>query len=52
MVTLGDIILKKTKTDTEFYFIPNYIKPLITMINKTLSMYFYTINLGNYYKYK
>ncbi len=49
MVTLGDIILKKTDL---FYFIPNYIKPLITMINKTLSLYFYTINLGNHYKYK
>ena len=49
MITLGDIILKKTDL---FYFIPNYIKPLISMINKSLSMYFYTINLGNHYKYK
>ena len=49
MITLGDIILKKTDL---FYFIPNYIKPLITLINKTLSLYFYTINLGNHYKYK
>ena len=53
MVTLGDIILKKTKPDLElFYFIPIHIKPLITMINKTLNLYFYTINLGNHYKYK
>jgi len=53
MITLGDIILKKIKTDSElFYFIPIYMKPLITMINKSLSLYFYTINLGNYYKYK
>jgi hypothetical protein len=53
MVTLGDIILKKNKPDMElFYFIPIHIKPLITMINKTLSLYFYTINLGNHYKYK
>jgi hypothetical protein len=53
MITLGDIILKKTKSDSElFYFIPIYIKPLITMINKSLCLYFYTINLGNYYKYK
>jgi hypothetical protein len=49
MITLGDIILKKTDL---FYFIPTYIKPLITLINKTLSLYFYTINLGNHYKYK
>jgi hypothetical protein len=49
MITLGDIILKKTDL---FYFIPIYIKPLITMINKSLSLYFYTINLGNHYKYK
>jgi hypothetical protein len=49
MITLGDIILKKTDL---FYFIPIYIKPLITMINKTMSLYFYTINLGNHYKYK
>lgn len=49
MITLGDIILKKTDL---FYFIPIYIKPLITNINKTLSLYFYTINLGNHYKYK
>jgi hypothetical protein len=49
MITLGDIILKKTDL---FYFIPNYIKPLISIINKSLSMYFYTINLGNHYKYK
>ena len=49
MITLGDIILKKTDL---FYFIPNYIKPLISMINKSLSLYFYTINLGNHYKYK
>ena len=49
MITLGDIILKKTDL---FYFIPIYIKPLITMINKILSLYFYTINLGNHYKYK
>jgi hypothetical protein len=49
MITLGDIILKKTDL---FYFIPIYIKPLILMINKTLSLYFYTINLGNHYKYK
>jgi hypothetical protein len=49
MITLGDIILKKTDL---FYFIPNYIKPLISLINKSLSMYFYTINLGNHYKYK
>jgi hypothetical protein len=49
MITLGDILLKKTDL---FYFIPNYIKPLITMINKSLSLYFYTINLGNHYKYK
>ena len=49
MITLGDIILKKTDL---FYFIPTYIRPLITTINKTLSMYFYTINLGNHYKYK
>lgn len=53
MVTLGDIILKKTKLDMDlFYFIPIHIKPLITMINKTLCLYFYTINLGNHYKYK
>ena len=31
MITLGDIILKKTDL---IYFIPNYIKPLISMINK------------------
>jgi hypothetical protein len=49
MITLGDIILKKTDL---FYFIPIYIKPLITNINKILSLYFYTINLGNHYKYK
>ena len=49
MITLGDIILKKTDL---FYFIPSYIKPLIMMINKSLSLYFYTINLGNHYKYK
>ena len=49
MITLGDIILKKTDL---FYFIPVYVKPLITLINKTLSLYFYTINLGNHYKYK
>jgi hypothetical protein len=49
MITLGDIILKKTDL---FYFIPNYIKPLVSLINKSLSMYFYTINLGNHYKYK
>jgi hypothetical protein len=45
MITLGDIILKKIKSDSElFYFIPVYIKPLITMINKSLCLYFYTIN--------
>jgi hypothetical protein len=49
MVTLGDIILKKTDM---YFFIPVHIKPLITLINKYLSMYFYTICLGNYYKYK
>lgn len=49
MITLGDIILKKTDL---FYFIPIYIKPLILNINKILSLYFYTINLGNHYKYK
>ena len=49
MITLGDIILKKTDL---FYFIPIYIKPLIININKILSLYFYTINLGNHYKYK
>uniref|UniRef100_A0A6C0ESB8 Uncharacterized protein n=1 Tax=viral metagenome TaxID=1070528 RepID=A0A6C0ESB8_9ZZZZ len=49
MITLGDIILKKTDL---FYFIPNYMKPLITVINKYVSMYFYNMNLGNHYKYK
>ena len=39
MVTLGDIILKKTKLDIDlFYFIPIHIKPLITIINKTLCL--------------
>ena len=49
MITLGDIILKKTDL---FYFIPVYMKPFILAINKALSLYFYTINLGNHYKYK
>jgi len=49
LITLGDIILKKTDL---FYFIPVYIKPFILTINKALSLYFYTINLGNHYKYK
>ncbi len=49
LITLGDIIMKKTDL---YYFIPIYMKPFITLINKYVSMYFYTMNLGNHYKYK
>ena len=41
-VTNKSRFLLKIKTDSElFYFIPIYIKPLITMINKSLSLYFW-----------
>ena len=49
MITLGDIIMKKTDL---FYFIPIHIKPFIKTINKYVSMYFHTINLCNHYKFQ
>jgi len=49
MITLGDIIMKKTDL---FFFIPSNIKPLIKKINKYVSLYFHSINLFNHYKFQ
>jgi hypothetical protein len=49
LVTLGDILLRKTDC---FYFISSTMKSFIQKINTTFSMYFNTINLFNYYKFK
>jgi hypothetical protein len=49
LTSLGDILLRKTDS---FYFISSTMKSFIQKINTTYSMYFNTINLFNYYKFK
>jgi len=49
IITLGDIIMKKTDL---FYFIEPSMKPFIKTINKYVTLYFHSINLGNHYKFK
>jgi hypothetical protein len=49
IITLGDIIMKKTDL---FYFIDPTMKPFIKTINKYVTLYFHSINLGNHYKFK
>ena len=49
IITLGDIIMKKTDL---FYFIDPSMKPFIKTINKYVTLYFHSINLGNHYKFK
>ncbi len=49
LVTLGDILLRKTDS---FYFISSTLKSFIQKINTTFSMYFNTMNLFNFYKFK
>jgi hypothetical protein len=49
LVTLGDILLRKTDY---VYFLSSTMKSFIQKINTTFSMYFNTINLFNYYKFK
>ena len=49
MITLGDIIMKKTDL---YFFIPPSIKPFIKKINKYVSLYFHSINLFNNYKFQ
>jgi len=49
IITLLDIIMKKTDL---FYFIDPSMKPFIKTINKYVSLYFHSINLGNHYKFK
>lgn len=49
LTSLGDILLRKTDF---VYFISSSMKSFIQKINTTFSMYFNTINLFNYYKFK
>ena len=49
MITLGDIIMKKTDL---YFFMHSSIKPFIKKINKYVSLYFHTINLFNHYKFQ
>ena len=49
MITLGDIIMKKTDL---FYFLPIHMKPFLKKINKYISMYFHTMNICNHYKFQ
>lgn len=49
LTSLGDILLRKTEF---IYFISSSMKSFIQKINTTFSMYFNTINLFNYYKFK
>jgi hypothetical protein len=49
LTSLGDILLRKTDC---YFFISSSMKSFIQKINTTYSMYFNTINLFNYYKFK
>ena len=49
MITLGDIIMKKTDL---FYFLPIHMKPFLKTLNKHISMYFHTMNICNHYKFQ
>ena len=49
MITLGDVIMKKTDL---FYFLPIQMKPFLKTINKYISLYFYTMNICNHYKFQ
>lgn len=49
MITLGDIIMKKTDL---LYFIPLHIKPFLKNINRALSLYFHNMNIFNHYKFQ
>jgi hypothetical protein len=49
MITLGDIIMKKTDL---LYFLPIHIKPFLKNINRVISLYFHNMNIFNHYKFQ
>ena len=49
LTCIGDVILKKSNN---IYFIPRYIKSFMRQLNKYISIYFHSINLFRYFKFK
>lgn len=49
MITLGDIIMKKTDL---LYFLPVHMKPFLKNINRVLSLCFQNMNIFNHYKFQ
>ena len=49
MITLGDIIMKKTDL---LYFLPIHIKPFLKNINRVISLCFHNMNIFSHYKFQ
>ena len=49
LIIIGDIIRKKTKC---IYFVPMFIKPFLQQLNKYISLYFHSINIFQWFKFK
>lgn len=49
LAVLGDILLKKT---TCVYFVPIFMKSFLQQLNKYISLYFHSINLFQWFKFK
>lgn len=49
MITLGDIIMKKTDL---LYFLPLSMKPFLKNINRVISLYFHNMTLFNHFKFQ
>ncbi len=52
LITIGDIILKKYNNQKRLIFTKTCIRNFLNELNKTISIYFISINLSNYFKFK
>jgi hypothetical protein len=49
MITLGDIIMKKTEL---VYFLPLHMKAFLKNINRAISLYFHNMTIFNHFKFQ
>jgi len=49
LIIIGDMIMKKTKC---IYFVPTFIKTFLQQVNKYISLYFHSINIFQWFKFK
>ena len=52
LISIGDIILKKYNSQKRLIFTKTCIRDFLNEISKTISIYFISTNLSNYFKFK